>query len=65
MAYKIIDGKYNEFAATSSELVASYVLDSASDLSSLPKSAPGSTAVVAAKGGSAYMVNASGAWEEL
>lgn len=42
-----------------------FVLDSAEDATSLPKCAPGSVAIVAAKDGPIYMVNASGEWGEL
>ena len=42
-----------------------YVMDSAADAGSLPDSCVGSTAIVAAKDGPMYMVNASGNWEEL
>lgn len=42
-----------------------FVMDSAADAANLPKCGPGSTAIVAAKGGGIYMVNASGEWEEL
>lgn len=65
MSYRIVGGEYNEFAAIASSLVSQFVLDSAGDVSTLPKCNPGSTAIVAAKGGPIYMVNASGNWEEL
>lgn len=42
----------------------SFVLDSPDDVAKLPKCCVGSVAVVATKGGSAYMVNASGEWVE-
>jgi hypothetical protein len=40
-------------------------MDSADDAANLPKCCVGSTAMVAAKDGALYMVNASGEWEEL
>lgn len=42
-----------------------FILDSAADLANLPKSAPGSVAIVADKDGAVYMVNASGEWKEM
>lgn len=67
MAYRIISGEYNEFDTINGfrPAVLAFVLDSANDVASLPKCSPGSTAMVAAKGGPIYMVNASGNWEEL
>lgn len=63
MAFKIIRDSKN-FHQYGREIVA--VLDSASDLEALGTGfAPGSTAMVAAKDGPIYMVNASGEWEEL
>ncbi len=42
-----------------------FVIDSPDDAANLPKCCPGSTAIVAAKDGAMYMVNASGQWGEL
>lgn len=42
-----------------------WILDSEADVANLPKCCPGSTAIVATKGGNVYMVNASGEWEVL
>lgn len=42
-----------------------FVIDSADDVANLPDCCAGSTAIVAAKDGPMYMVNASGSWEEL
>ena len=64
MAVKLVDAKYNVFCNPPT-LVKSFVMDSASDVSKLPKCDAGSTAMVAAKDGAIYMVNASGEWEEL
>jgi hypothetical protein len=62
MAYKLVKREFvPECAAWNCE----YVLDSAADKDALPECAPGSTAMVAGKDGPLYMVNASGAWEEL
>lgn len=62
MAFKIIRSK--NFHQYGHEIVA--ILDSANDLEDLGSGfAPGSTAMVAAKDGPIYMVNASGEWEEL
>jgi hypothetical protein len=65
MAYKVIGGEYNVFSAAPYKVIQDFVLDSASDLASLPDCAPGSTAIVAAKDGPIYMVNASGEWKEI
>lgn len=65
MAYKLIGGKYNVFSKAPYRVIQDFVLDSASDLASLPDCDPGSTAIVADKGGAIYMVNASGEWKEL
>ena len=63
MAYKIIKERIN-VEQYGREISA--ILDSADDLAALGKGfAPGSTAMVAAKDGPIYMVNASGEWEEL
>ena len=61
MAYKLIRTDYDVDPKTRRH---EYVLDSADDVSSLPKCAPGSVAIVADKGGAIYMVNASGEWKE-
>lgn len=65
MAVKRVDAKYNVFSKNPTTLIKSYVMDSTADVSALPASAPGSTAMVAAKDGPIYMVNASGEWVEL
>lgn len=62
MAFKMIS---HEWCCVRDAYINSYILDSANDVANLPKCAPGSTAMVAAKGGAIYMVNASGSWEEL
>jgi len=62
MAVKMIS---HEWCPCVNEYRRSFVLDSANDASSLPKCCVGSTAIVAAKDGPMYMVNASGEWEEL
>lgn len=62
MAYKLIDETYCPYGKGA--LRRTYILDSASDLASLPKECPGSIAVVAEAGGAVYMVNASGEWKE-
>ncbi len=59
--YKIISSEWVDWELYRNE----FILDSAADVASLPKSAPGSVAVVAAKDGAVYMVNASGQWKEL
>ena len=61
MAYKTINC---EFSSYSNAYRYEFVCDSADDVSSLPKCAPGSIAIVADKGGAIYMVNASGEWKE-
>lgn len=63
MAYKLIKKEYYPEARYGYK--GHYVLDSAADAASLPKCAPGSTAVVADKDGAIYMVNAAGEWKEL
>ena len=65
MAFKLVGGERNTRDGSPFALIAQYVLDSAADVSSLPAAAAGSTAIVAAKDGPIYMVNASGSWEEL
>lgn len=61
MAYKIIRNFENLYQP-GREIQA--VLDSDAYLSALGTGyAPGSTAIVAAKGGNVYMMNASGSWE--
>ena len=62
MAVKMIDETYCPYA---DDYRRSYIMDSADDAGSLPKACTGSTAMVAGKDGPLYMVNASGAWEEL
>lgn len=56
--YKIISSEWVDWELYRNE----FVLDSAADVASLPKSAPGSVAVVADNSDVVYMVNASGAW---
>lgn len=62
MAIKMIN---SEWCAYNNDYRREFILDSADDVANLPESCPGSTAIVAAKDGSMYMVNASGSWEEL
>lgn len=62
MAYKMIG---REFCVYNNDFRCSYVCDSEADVANLPKSCPGSTAIVAAAGGNVYMVNASGEWGVL
>lgn len=63
MAYKIIRDEWNKYQL-GREITA--VLDSASDLDSLGSAfCPGSVAIVADKGATSYMLNASGAWKEI
>jgi hypothetical protein len=62
MAYKLVG---REFCVYENDFRCEYVCDTADDAANLPKSCVGSTAMVAAKGGPVYMVNASGEWEEL
>lgn len=67
MAYKILSSETVAMESGAKPLITA-VLDSADDLEGLKSSGdyhPGSTAVVAAKDGAMYMVNASGNWEEL
>ena len=42
----------------------SIICDSEDDVASLPKGAPSSVAIVAAKNGPVYITNASGEWKE-
>lgn len=63
MAYKIIRRESNKYQL-GWEIEA--VLDSTADLEALGTDyCPGSTAIVADKGGAIYMVNASGEWKEI
>lgn len=62
MAIRCVERKWCPFV---NEYRATFVMDSADDAAELPKSCVGSTAMVAAKDGAMYMVNASGEWEEL
>lgn len=61
MAFKMIGCEY---CAVQDAQRYSFVLDSAADVANLPECCPGSTAMVADKGGALYMVNASGEWKE-
>lgn len=66
MAYKIINYAFPGVAGAKPIITA--VLDDAASLEELKASGeyhPGSTAVVAASGLPAYMVNASGEWVEV
>lgn len=58
MAYKITEAKRNLFTG---EIERTIVCDTVDDVASLPKSSPGSTALIR-KGGKLYMVDASGEW---
>lgn len=63
MAIKIT---HSEYVSSEDLYKRACVMDSAADAANLPaKSYPGSVAMVAAKDGPIYMVNASGEWEEL
>lgn len=62
MAIKLIKREWNPALSTCQQ---SFILDSAADVANLPKCCPGSTAIVVAKDGPVFMVNASGEWEEL
>lgn len=63
MAYKIIRDEWNKYQL-GREITA--VLDAIDDLASLGTDfAPGSVAIVADKGATSYMLNASGAWKEI
>lgn len=62
MAIKLINKKW---CPNVGDYRCEFVMDSADDAANLPNSCPGSTAMVAAKDGAMFMVNASGAWEEL
>ena len=62
MAIKLVSKKWNPVLCTCQK---SFIVDSAADVADLPQCCPGSTAIVAAKDGAMYMVNASGSWEEL
>lgn len=61
MAYKLID---HEWCAELDSYRQSFIVDTDADIANLPKCCPGSTALVADKGGAIYMVNASGEWKE-
>ncbi len=62
MAIKLVK---QELCTAQGGLICTFVMDSADDFASLPKSCTGSKAIVAEKDGPIYMVNASGEWEEL
>ena len=62
MAIKCIK---SEWCTENADYVREFVLDSADDVANLPKCCPGSTAIVATKGGAIYIVNASGEWVEI
>ena len=62
MAIKCIE---RTWSTEINEYLKSYIMDADSDKAKLPKSAPGSVAVVAGKDGKVYMVNASGEWGDL
>lgn len=62
MAFKTIDC---EWCALMEDHRYTFVLDGPEDVASLPKCCAGSKAIVAAKDGAIFMVNASGEWEEL
>lgn len=59
MAYRLVSREYTRVANISKD---TYVLDSKEDVKDLPKSSPGSNAIVAAPGGAIFIVNASGEW---
>lgn len=61
MAYKHIKRTYG----VDGKPIDEFVMDSAADLASLPKSNPTSTAYTAESGMKLFMVNASGEWKEL
>ena len=60
MAIKQIGQKWNPILDTTEK---KYIIDSAEDVTSLPKCCPGSCAI-AVDGGTLYMVNASGEWTD-
>ena len=61
MAVKLIDEIYcphvDDYRRT-------FIIDSDEDAIKLPKSCPGSFAIVADEGGSVYMTNTNGAWRK-
>lgn len=63
MAYKIVNSDY---APVTGQNYAEFILDDNSDINQVPTNcAPGSLAIVAAKSGKVYMLNASHVWKEL
>jgi hypothetical protein len=62
MAFQMIK---SEWCPIANDYRRSFVLDSAADAKNLPKCCAGSTAIVAEKDGSAYLVDASGEWREV
>lgn len=60
MAIKLVDSKWNPILTGTTK---KFVMDSESEVSSLPNAIPGSSAL-AVDTGAAYIVNASGTWTE-
>ena len=62
MAFKLINKTWCPFANGER---CEFILDSAADVADLPQCCAGSTALVADKNVTAYIVNASGEWKEM
>ena len=62
MAIKLVKQESGIYDA---DLLETYIIDTAEDVSKLPKSSPGSIAVVADTSRKTFMVNASGEWKEI
>ena len=58
MAIQLLSSRFNYAQGGN---VKKYIIDSEADVASLPECRPGSMAIIA-KGGKAYVVNASGEW---
>lgn len=63
MAFKLVEEHI--FSPNQGDVRKHFVCDSVYDISNLPECISGSTAIVADKGGTIFMVNASGEWREL
>ena len=62
MAYKIVDRQY---CAYTDDYRCEFVVDSESDIASLPICSTGSIAIVTDGSGSVYMANTEGEWRKL
>ena len=62
MAIKLVK---QESGIYDNELINTFIIDGAEDVADLPKSSPGSIAVVADTSKKVFMVNASGEWKEI